>query len=77
MNETLLAEKIEHNSLSKREIAESLGLTRQGLYNKLKGVSEFKGSEIKKLSDLLSLSEKEKEAIFFADCVDKNDYTRQ
>lgn len=70
MNNSLLYSKIDSSKLSKSYIAESLGLTRQGLYNKLNGESEFKGSEIKKLSDLLNLSDQEKEDIFFADFVD-------
>lgn len=70
MNSSLLYNKINSSKLSKSYIAESLGLTRQGLYNKLSGKREFKGSEIKKISDLLNLSEQEKEDIFFADFVD-------
>lgn len=69
MNGVLLAEKIEANEMSKSDIAEALGLTRQGFYNKINGKREFKGSEIKKLSNLLNLSETEKNAIFFADYV--------
>lgn len=71
MNNELLCEKISRSHLSKSFIAEYLGLTRQGLYNKLSGEREFKGSEIKKLSVLLKLSDSEREAIFFADYVDK------
>lgn len=70
MNEIMLSEKIELSGIPKSAIAESLGLTRQGLYNKLNGEREFKGSEIKKLSNLLNLTGSEKEAIFFADGVD-------
>lgn len=70
MNNSLLSDKIDSSKLSISSIAESLGLTRQGFYNKLNGESEFKGSEIKKLSTLLNLSTQEKEAIFFADYVD-------
>lgn len=70
MNNSLLSDKIGSSKLSISSIAESLGLTRQGFYNKLNGESEFKGSEIKKLSALLNLSTQEKEAIFFADYVD-------
>lgn len=72
MNGQILSEKIEECKLSKNSIAEELGLTRQGLYNKLNGVREFKGSEIKKLIQLLGLSEHEQQAIFFADDVGEN-----
>lgn len=72
MNEVLLSAKIESSKLSKTFLAESLGLTRQGFYNKLNGTSEFKGSEIKRLSAVLGLSDAEKDEIFFADYVDRN-----
>jgi transcriptional regulator with XRE-family HTH domain len=74
MNFTLLAEKIEHCGLTKSALAEGLGLTRQGLYNKLSGDNEFTGSELKNLSKLLGLSEQERNAIFFADDVGENAY---
>lgn len=69
MNESLLAKCIENSKLTKSAIAEGLGLTRQGLHNKLTGLREFKGSEIKKLIQMLDLSEQEQQAIFFADDV--------
>ena len=72
MNDELLREKIASCNLTKSAIAESLGLSRQGFLNKLIGLREFKGSEIKKLSLILGLSAREREAIFFADYVDKN-----
>ena len=74
MNFTLLAEKIEHCGLTKSALAEGLGLTRQGLYNKLSGDNEFTGSELKNLSKLLGLSEQERNAIFFADDVGADAY---
>ena len=70
MNEQLLIDKIEKSGFSKSFIAESLGLSRPWLYNKLSGKREFKASEIKRLSKLLNLSASEKDAIFFANAVD-------
>lgn len=70
MNYQLLNIKIESLGLSKSTIAEELGITRQGLYNKLNGEREFKGSEIKKLIQILGLDEQEQQSIFFADDVD-------
>lgn len=70
MNYQLLNIKIESLGLSKSTIAEELGITRQGLYNKLNGEREFKGSEIKKLIQMLRLDEQEQQSIFFADDVD-------
>ena len=58
----MLLDKIESSGISKSEIAETLGITRQGLYNKLCG----------KLSELLDLTSAEREQIFFADCVGIN-----
>ena len=48
-----------------REIAASLNLSEQALYNKVNGQSEFKNSEIKKLSSLLGLSMWDVNSIFF------------
>lgn len=75
MNFQLLNIKIESLGLSKSTIAEELGITRQGLYNKLNGEREFKGSEIKKLIQILGLDEQEQQSIFFADDVDGYDHT--
>jgi DNA-binding phage protein len=72
LNNQVLNEKIEESRLSKNMIAEQLGLTRQGLYNKLNGKCEFKGSEIKKLIQMLGLNEHEQQMIFFADDVGAN-----
>ena len=47
-------------------VATELGITRQALNLKMRGVTEFRVSEIQKLSDLLRLSAAEREAIFFA-----------
>lgn len=67
MNTSMLLDKIESSGISKSEIAETLGITRQGLYNKLCGKKEFKASEVRKLSELLDLTSAEREQIFFAD----------
>lgn len=72
MNCQLLLEKIESRNLSKTFVAEFLGLTRQGFYNKLNGDRDFKGSEIKQLIRLLDLDPEEQQAIFFADEVGEN-----
>lgn len=74
MDTGMLSLKIELSGLSKSEIAEALGITRQGLYNKLSGESEFKSSEIKLLSALLKLDSKDRDHIFFGDFVDNMVY---
>lgn len=73
MNTAMLIDRIERSGKSKSEIAELLGITRQGLYNKLNGEREFKSSEIRIISGLLSLTAEERDLIFFADFVDKCD----
>ncbi len=70
MNGELLLEKIEGSLIPKSSIAEELGITRQAFYKKLNGAREFKTSEVKKLAKLLHLTSEERDAIFFADCVD-------
>lgn len=77
MNTGLLMAKIEKSGRSKSELAELLGITRQGLYNKLSGESEFKSSEIRILSGLLSLTPEERDLIFFADYVDSSANTKK
>lgn len=65
-NGLLLEIAITRSQISKRDLAKKLGISEQGLYNKLKGVSEFRASEIRTLTDVLSLSAQEREDIFFA-----------
>lgn len=71
MDKETLTAKLDASGMSRNEIAERLGLTRQGLYNKLCGENEFKSSEIKLLSEILMLSPQERDHIFFADYVDR------
>lgn len=70
MNLELLLSKIEQAKISRNTIAEKLGITRQGLYNKLDGKKEFKVSEINLISKMLNLTSDERDAIFFNDFVD-------
>lgn len=70
-NTELLRQKIEESGYKMRFLAEKIGVTYQGFLYKVNNRSEFKASEIKTLCLLLSLSDKEREAIFFADDVDK------
>lgn len=61
----VLKNKIDSSSISVTEIASILGITRQGLYNKLNGKNDFRVEEVKKLSEILFLSKKEQLDIFF------------
>lgn len=63
--------KIKSSGLKISYLAEQLGLSRQGLANKINGDTEFIASEISKMSDLLRLTLEEREEIFFNKQVDK------
>lgn len=43
-----------------------MGLSREGLYKKINGETEFKGSEIAALTTLLHLTTEKRETIFFS-----------
>lgn len=64
-NTELLRHKIDSSGYKIRFIAEKIGLTYQGFLKKINGESEFKASEIQGLSTFLSLSNTEREQIFF------------
>ena len=65
INEKLLEQIIKESGLKKGFIAESLGMTRWGLLNKLTNQTEFKASEIAALQDLLRLDNETRDQIFF------------
>ncbi len=65
-NGKLLKEIAKARQITIQELANALGLTRQGLSKKIENRSEFRVSEVAKLSDILGLSEQEKQQIFFA-----------
>ena len=52
-------------NITKREFAEKLGISLQGLYNKLINITEFKQAEITTTCELLHLSNRERDEIFF------------
>ena len=53
--------------LTKKKVAQSLGISEMGLYQKVNNITEFKASEISKLYELLNLSDlAEQQRIFFA-----------
>lgn len=67
MTNTLKLEiAIKRAGLTKREIAEKIGLSEMGLYKKIHNITEFKASEIAKLYKLLKLENlNEQQGIFF------------
>lgn len=58
--------QIKRIGISKKEIAEKLNISEMSLFNKIKNITEFKASEIAALTDILKLSQEQREVIFFA-----------
>ena len=65
-----LSKAIENSGLKLTFIANKLELSREGFYKKLNNQTEFKASEIVKLQDILNLSNKESDQIFFTNKVE-------
>lgn len=63
MDETL-SEKISNSGYKFNFIADQLGISYMALNNKLSGKSDFRVSEVRKLSVLLNLSAEEKQKFF-------------
>lgn len=70
LNKELLKSTIKDTGLSVTFIAKKLNISREGLYKKLNGDTEFKGSEIYELQNLLHLSRLDRDRIFFANTSD-------
>lgn len=69
----LLKEKIAQSGLKLTFIAQYMGISRAGLYNKINNRRPFNQYEIDKLCRVLHIKlMKEKEAIFFARNVDRS-----
>lgn len=58
--------QIKRIGISKKEIAEKLNISEMSLFNKIRNVTEFKASEIAALTDILKLTQEQREVIFFA-----------
>lgn len=67
-----LRRKIRESGLKYIYLAEQLGLSPYGLQKKIDNLSEFKASEICKLSDILGISDTEVRTIFFNHRVTEN-----
>jgi len=61
-----LRDKIKAAGLKYKYVAERLGITPYSLKLKIENDNEFKVSEVDALSEILGLSLREKDAIFFA-----------
>lgn len=65
-NTKLLEQVIKERGLKKGYIAERLGVSRSGLINLINNRADFRASQIQSLSELLNLTETQRNAIFFA-----------
>ena len=72
-NTKVLKERIANSGLKLSFIAQYMGLSRTGLYNKNNNRRPFNQYEIDKLCQVLHIKTmEEKEVIFFARCVDRS-----
>ena len=62
----MLNDVISESGMTITAIAKKLGITREGFYKKLNNETEFKASEIVSMQSILNLSNKKRDAIFFA-----------
>lgn len=69
-NSAKLKGKMVESNLNQTWIAEQLGMTLATFNYKVNNKTEFKASEIKKLSEILHLTYDEVNTIFFADKVE-------
>ena len=60
----MLKDNITDSGMTVKAVAEKSGILRETLYNRLKGVGEFTASEIVSLSNVLNLSQTERDDIF-------------
>lgn len=65
INEEKLRKKIDASGYKMKFIAAKLGISYFGFLNKVHGKYEFTASEIKKLQELLNLTDAEVKEIFF------------
>ena len=66
VNTALLQEKMKNNGFTIKELANRIGLSQTGLFNKIHNKREFKGSEINSMSIALRLTKADVNRIFFA-----------
>ena len=59
----MLKDKITDSGMTVKAVAEKSGILRETLYNRLKGVGEFTASEIVSLSNVLNLSQSERDDV--------------
>jgi predicted transcriptional regulator len=62
----LLRDHIEESGMTITAIARKSGISRQTMYNRIYGKSEFKASEIVAICKVMHLTDKERDLIFFS-----------
>ena len=62
----LLRERIEDSGITMTALAKKAGITRVTLYNRFNGKGDFTASEMVAIADMLHLTNKERDNIFFA-----------
>lgn len=65
-NTALLKEKIKNSGVKVTFIASQLGITYMAFTNRMNGKVEFRMNEVRKLAELLHLTQDEVQQIFFA-----------
>lgn len=63
----LLNDAIDKSGLKRDWIAKRLNITRASLFSKINNESEFKASEVSKLSKILCLTNNQRDQIFLSD----------
>lgn len=62
---SLLRLQINNSGMTMTSIASKCDMKRETLYSRINGDTEFKASEIVKIADVLHLTDKERDDIFF------------
>lgn len=68
-NNKRLRQKIDKSGLTITHLANKMSISRESLYNKLNGDTEFKASEIVSLATILGLTPKQRDEIFLTNSV--------
>lgn len=69
-NTKKLKDRIDDSGISISFISRKMGISREAFYLKMNNETEFKASEIRCIKEVLSLTNKERDVIFFADEVE-------
>lgn len=70
VNTVLLRTKVKDSGLKYKYVAKEMDISAYALQLKIDGENEFLVSEVESLCKVLGLTNKEKDDIFFASCVD-------